>query len=250
MIEIENLSKNFGSVRAVRNLNLTVRSGELFCFLGPNGAGKTTTIKLLCGLLMPSAGRINLGGFDLARQPERTREIIGYIPDTPFLYDRLSAGEFFEFIGDLYRIPPKEINGQRDYFFELFGLEQYASCLIKDLSHGYRQRLIYAATLLHKPEVLFIDEPFVGLDPYTIRLIHDLLRQKAAAGMTIFLTSHILPLIEKLAGRIGIIVDGSLIALGTLAELRKQSAVEGALEDVFLRLTRPENGVERPAFSG
>jgi len=241
MINIENLSKNFGAVQAVRDLTLKVPAGELFCFLGPNGAGKTTTIKMACGLLRPSSGKISVGGFDLARAPEKVREIIAYIPDTPYLYERLTPLEFFEFIGDLYKIQRREVDENREYAFDLFGLGQYSSCLIKDMSHGYRQRLIYAAAFLHKPRVLFIDEPFIGLDPYTIRLIHDLLRQKVAAGMTIFLTSHILALIEKLADRIGIITDGSLVALGTLAELRSKSSVQGPLEDVFLRLTRPED---------
>jgi len=242
MIKIENLSKNFGAVQAVRDLTLKVPAGELFCFLGPNGAGKTTTIKIACGLLRPSSGKISVGGFDLAREPEKVREIIAYIPDTPYLYERLTPLEFFEFIGDLYKIQRREVDENRKYAFDLFGLDQYAACLIKDLSHGYRQRLIYAAAFLHKPRVLFIDEPFIGLDPYTIRLIHNLLRQKVAAGMTIFLTSHILALIEKLADRIGIIAEGRLIAVGTLEELRNQSSVQGPLEDVFLRLTRPEGG--------
>ena len=243
MIEIQNLSKEFGAVQAVRDLTLKVPAGELFCFLGPNGAGKTTTIKIACGLLRPSAGKISVGGFDLAREPEKVRQIIAYIPDTPYLYERLTPLEFFEFIGDLYKIRRREVNESRKYSFDLFGLGQYASCLIKDLSHGYRQRLIYAAAFLHQPRVLFIDEPFIGLDPYTIRLIHDLLRQKVAAGMTIFLTSHILALIEKLADRIGIIAEGRLIAVGTQEELRNQSSVQGPLEDVFLRLTRPEDSV-------
>lgn len=242
MIEIQNLSKNFGAVQAVRDLTLQVKPGELFCFLGPNGAGKTTTIKMICGLLRPSAGKIMVGGFDAAREPARVREIIGYIPDTPYLYDRLTPVEFYEFIGDLYGIPRRRVAAAREDAFKLFDLGQYAECLIKDLSHGYRQRLIYAATFLHNPKALFIDEPFIGLDPYTIRLIHNLLKQKAREGMTIFLTSHILALIEKLADRIGIITDGNLAALGTLAELRTKSSVQGPLEDVFLRLTRPEGG--------
>lgn len=244
MIEITNLSKNFGTVRAVRDLSLKVGAGELFCFLGPNGAGKTTTIKMMCGLLRPSSGKIVVGGHDLARDPGQVRRIIGYIPDLPYLYERLTPAEFYEFMGDLYNLPRSEVAAARDRFFELFALGQYADRLIKDLSHGYRQRLIYAATFLHKPEILFIDEPFIGLDPYTIRLIHDLLKQKAAGGATIFLTSHILALIEKLAGRIGIINAGRLVAVGTLDELRRQSSVQGPLEDVFLRLTRPDNGAE------
>jgi len=241
MIEIENLSKNFGAIQAVRGLNVKVKPGELFCFLGPNGAGKTTTIKMACGLLRPSAGNIRVGGFDVMREPAKVREIIGYIPDTPYLYDRLTPVEFYEFIGDLYGIPRRQVAAELEHSFEIFDLGQYAACLIKDLSHGYRQRLIYAAAFLHNPQVLFIDEPFIGLDPYTIRLIHNLLKRKAGENMTIFLTSHILALIEKLADRIGIIVDGRLTAVGTLEELRAQSLVQGSLEDVFLRLTRPES---------
>ena len=253
MIEIKNLTKDFGDVQAVRDLNLLVPAGELFCFLGPNGAGKTTTIKMACGLLRPSSGKIIIGGFDLASEPEKVRKIIGYIPDMPYLYDRLTPSEFFEFIGDLYEIPRRDVVDSRAQAFDLFDLWQYESCLIKDLSHGYRQRLIYATTFFHKPQVLFIDEPFIGLDPYTIRLIHNLLRQKVAAGMTIFMTSHILALIEKLADRIGIIRDGRLVASGSLDELRSQSLLSRSgtknkdnseqwqLEDIFLHLTRPED---------
>jgi ABC-2 type transport system ATP-binding protein len=259
MIKIQNLSKNFGELHAVRDLNLEVPAGELFCFLGPNGAGKTTTIKMACGLLRPSSGSIIIGGFDLGREPEKVRQIIGYIPDMPYLYDRLTPTEFFEFIGDLYKIPRREVMENRAQAFDLFDLGPYESSLIKDLSHGYRQRLIYATAFLHNPRVLFIDEPFIGLDPYTIRLIHNLLKQKVAAGMTIFMTSHILALIEKLADRIGIIRDGRLVAAGSLDELRSQSrqARGGAelnreadrwqLEDIFLHLTRPDDDItQRP----
>lgn len=237
MIEIEHLSKTFGSVQAVHDLSLFIPRGELFCFLGPNGAGKTTTIKMLCGLLHPSGGRIRLGGIDIQKDPKTPRRFIGYIPDTPYLYERLTPTEFFEFIGDLYRIPRGDMSRERDAFFHMFGMEEYAQTLIKDLSHGFRQRLIYATTFLHNPGVLFIDEPFVGLDPLSIRMIRDLLREKARAGMTIFLTTHILAFAENLADRIGIIVGGRLTAIGNLETLRAQSAIQGTLEDVFLRLT-------------
>lgn len=240
MIEIEHLSKNFGGVQAVKDLSLTIPQGELFCFLGPNGAGKTTTIKLLCGLLKPSQGTIRIQGLDLQAEPAAVRQLIGYIPDTPFLYERLTPVEFFQFIGELYRLPRDQVRAARDRFFPLFAMEEYAQTLIKDLSHGYRQRLIYAATFLHQPKVMFIDEPFIGLDPYSIRLIHDLLRQTAASGTTIFLTTHILAFAEQLADRIGIIAGGSLVGLGTLAELKARSAVQGPLEKVFLHLTRPD----------
>ena len=238
MIEIEHVTKTFGNLTAVNDLSLFLPKGELFCFLGPNGAGKTTTVKMLCGLLRPSAGRIRIGGIDLQEDPEPPRHFIGYIPDSPFLYERLTPTEFFEFIGDLYKIPRDETIRERDDAFHTFDLNKYAQTLIKDLSHGLRQRLIYAATFLHKPKVLFVDEPFVGLDPFSIRLICDLLRQKAREGITIFMTTHILALAEGIAERIGIISEGKLVAVGTLEALRTQSSVKGALEDIFLSLTK------------
>ncbi|MFA5044197.1 MAG: ABC transporter ATP-binding protein, partial [Kiritimatiellia bacterium] len=240
MIEIEHLTKNFGTLPAVADLSLTIPRGELFCFLGPNGAGKTTTVKILCGLLKPSGGTVRIKGGDIQADPAAARRSIGYIPDTPFLYERLTPVEFFRFIGDLYRIPVPQVQAARERLFTLFDIDEYARMPIKDLSHGYRQRLIYAATFLHQPEVLFIDEPFVGLDPFSIRLIHDLLRQAARAGTTVFLTTHILAFAEQLADRIGIIAGGRLVGLGTLAELKERSSVQGPLEDIFLRLTRPE----------
>ncbi len=237
MIEIEHLSKNFGEVQAVRDLSLTIPPGELFCFLGPNGAGKTTTIKMLCGLLRPTQGTIRIGGADIRTDPVATRRITGYIPDFPFLYDRLTATEFFEFTGDLYGLDRAAVDREMEESFETFGLEEYRHTLIKDLSHGLRQRLVYAATLLHRPRVFFIDEPFVGLDPFSIRLIKDLLKAKAKEGTTIFLTTHILALIEDMAQRIGIIVEGRLVAVGSLKELAAQRDIKGGrLEDVFFSL--------------
>jgi len=247
MIEIEHLTKNFGTLQAVKDLSLTIPRGELFCFLGPNGAGKTTTIKILCGLLKPTGGTLHIRGIDLQADPAAVRRLIGYIPDTPFLYERLTPVDFFRFIGDLYQVPAERVHAAREHFFALFDMEAYAQTLIKDLSHGYRQRLIYAATFLHQPEVLFIDEPFIGLDPFSIRLIHDLLRQAARAGTTILLTTHILAFAEQLADRIGIIAGGRLVGLGTLAELRARSSMQGPLEDIFLRLTRPEGAGRQTA---
>jgi ABC-2 type transport system ATP-binding protein len=237
MIRIEGLCKKFGAVEAVKNLDLEIPRGELFCFLGPNGAGKTTTIKMLCGLLRPSAGRILVGGHDLALDPRAARRITGYVPDQPFLYERLTPEEFFEFTGELYGIPRDVVLERREQAFAQFGLEDYRLNLVKDLSHGLRQRLTYAVTFLHEPEVLFVDEPFVGLDPYSIRLIKDLLRQKAAQGAAILLTTHILALAEGMADRIGIIHKGQLIAMGTLKELADQQGGVERLEDLFLELT-------------
>ncbi len=237
MIELNNLSRRFGDHWAVRDLTLNVPAGELFCFLGPNGAGKTTTIKMMTGLLKPTAGAIRLKGLELQEQPLQVKQMIGYIPDTPYLYDRLTASEFFDFTGELYAMDPQLIRQAKPELFVLFGLKEHAGHLVRDLSHGLRQRLLYAVSFLHQPAALFIDEPLIGLDPYTIRLIKDLLKQKANEGMTIFLTTHILALAEDIADRIGIIHNGRLTALGSVDELRAQSGVRGSLEDVFLHLT-------------
>ena len=237
MIELERLSKDYGSVHAVRELDLAVPRGELFCFLGPNGAGKTTTIKMMCGLLHPTAGRVRIGGVDIGEDPIAVRRMTGYIPDFPFLYDRLTPAEFFEFTGDLYGVPRAEVAREMEEAFERFGLVEHRHVLIKDLSHGLRQRVIYAVTLLHKPRILFVDEPFIGLDPFSIRMIKDLLKAKAREGMTIFLTTHILALVEDMADRIGIIVNGRLVATGTVPQLAATCSIEGGrLEDVFFSL--------------
>ncbi len=238
MIEIEHLSKFFGKTSALSDLSLVVPRGELFCFLGPNGAGKTTTIKILCGLLKPSGGSARIDGLDIVADRPELRRRIGYIPDTPFLYERLTPVEFFQFVGDLYAVPAQRMAEERERYFALFALDEYRHTLIKDLSHGYRQRLIYAVTFMHQPQIMFIDEPFVGLDPFTIRLLRDLLREHARAGTTIFLTTHILAFAEDLADRIGIIARGRLAAIGTLAEIKEHCAIQGQLEDVFLKLTR------------
>ncbi len=237
MIEIENLSKRFGALRAVNRLSLRINAGELFCFLGPNGAGKTTTIKMLTGLMRPDEGVIRIAGTDLLADPVAAKRHIGYIPDTPFLYERLTPVEFILFVADLYDTPPNRVRHALDDDFERFGLGPYREALIGDLSHGFRQRLSYVATFMHDPRALFIDEPLVGIDPHTIRMIKDLLRDKVRGGMTIFLTTHILALAEEVADRIGIISQGQLIALGRMEELLTPG-VDRRLEDVFLRLTR------------
>lgn len=242
MIQISNLCKHFGDLEAVQNLDLHVPRGQLFCFLGPNGAGKTTTIKMLTGLLKPTAGIVQIGGIDVQRDPVSAKRLMGYIPDMPYLYDRLTTREFYEFTGDLYSVPRNVIQRQLPIDLDTFGLVEHQYVLVKDLSHGMRQRLIYAATFLHEPEVMFIDEPLIGLDPYTIRQIKEMLKEKARGGMTIFLTTHILALAEEIADRIGIILNGTLIAIGTLEELRSTSCMNGTLEDIFLGLT---NGMDQ-----
>ncbi len=238
MIVMDALCKRFGTVEAVRHLSLRVPRGEIFCFLGPNGAGKTTTIKMLTGLMRPTEGQIHIGGISVLDAPQEAKRLMGYIPDMPFLYDRMTCEEFFYFTADLYDVGETAAQAELEHLFTTFSLMEQRHMLIRDLSHGMRQRLIYAATFLHDPAVLFVDEPLIGLDPYTIRLIKDLLREKARAGMTVFLTTHILALAEDIGDRIGIIQRGVLGALGTLEDLRRDHG-GGRLEDVFLRLTRP-----------
>jgi ABC-2 type transport system ATP-binding protein len=241
MIHIDTLNKHYGAVHAVRDLCLDVPAGELFCFLGPNGAGKTTTIKMLTGLIRADSGNACIGGFDIVKHPVEAKRIMGYIPDMPFLYEKLTPVEYLRFIGDLYAVPRSTLAPAIEAGLAQFGLMEARNALVGDLSHGMRQRLLYVATFLHDPRVVFIDEPLIGLDPHSIRMIKDLLRAKARAGMTILLTTHILALAEDIADRIGIIMNGSLIALGRMAELRTQAGVTGPLEDVFLKLTEEDS---------
>jgi len=236
MIKIVHLTKRFGETIAVDNLNLEIPKGELFCFIGPNGAGKTTTIKLLTGLLFPTSGEIFIGGYNVQTDPIRAKSVIGYISDSPFLYERLTGEEFLSFIAELYGI--RQANGKIEEFLRLFGLSDCQERLISDYSHGMRQRLVFSAILLHDPEVIIIDEPLVGLDPASSRLVKDLLRKEAAKGKTIFLSTHTLSVAEEIADRIGVIHKGKLIVLGKLEDLRKEAHSLGKLEEVFLQLTQ------------
>ena len=238
MIEIKNLTKKFGDVVAVRNLDLKVKKGELFVLLGPNGAGKTTTIKLITGLLRPTEGEIWVGGYSVEREYIMAKKIIGYIPDTPYLYEKLSAREFLNFIQDIYEVEERD---KVEELLELFNLQDEADRLIEEYSHGMKQKVAIASALIHNPKVLIIDEPLVGLDPRSARLLKDILRENVRNGMTVFLSTHTLPLAEEVSHRIGIINESRLIAVGTLEELRKQAKICGNLEEVFLRLTEEEN---------
>jgi ABC-2 type transport system ATP-binding protein len=187
--------------------------------------------------MRPDSGTIHIGGYDIRTQTVEAKRIMGYIPDMPFLYEKLTPVEFLKFIADLYNVPSSNLRLTIEESLKQFGLTDMRSALIGELSHGMRQRLLYVATFLHSPKVVFIDEPLIGLDPHSIRMIKDLLRAKTRAGMTILLTTHILALAEEIADRIGIISNGALIALGKMSDLRTQTGVEGKLEDVFLKLT-------------
>jgi ABC-2 type transport system ATP-binding protein len=240
MIELIDVTKRYGTKLAVDRLSLTIEQGELFAFLGPNGAGKTTTIKMLCGLLFPTSGTVRVGGFDLATHGDQARQLIAFVPDTPFLYEKLTGREFLQFIADMYSLP-RDYGRQRiEAMIALFGLSPFVDDLTERYSHGMRQRTVFAGALLHEPKVLIVDEPTVGLDPKSIRLLKDLLRRQADGGTTVFLSTHSLDIAQELADRIGVVNKGRLIGCGTLDALRHQADLHGTLEDVFLKLTEEE----------
>jgi ABC-2 type transport system ATP-binding protein len=219
---------------------LRVEPGEVFAFLGPNGAGKTTTIKLMCGLLFPTAGSVRIGGFDIEHEGDKARQLISYVPDQPYLYEKLTGREFLHFIADMYGLGKRNGRERAQQMIELFGLEDFVDDLTERYSHGMRQRTVFAAALLHQPRVLIVDEPTVGLDPRSIRLLKDLLRREATGGTTVFLSTHSLDIAQELSDRIGIVDHGRLVSCGPLDSLRKQAALDGSLEDVFLKLTEED----------
>ncbi len=237
MIELVNVTKRYGPKVAVEGLNLTVPAGELFAFLGPNGAGKTTTIKLLCGLLFPTEGTVKVGGYDLRTDGDQARRLISYVPDQPFLYEKLTGREFLQFTCDLYGLDRASAADRIAQVIDLFHLDEFADDLTERYSHGMRQRTVFAAALVHEPRLLIADEPTVGLDPKSIRELKTLLRKQAEAGVTVFLSTHTLDIAQELADRIGIIDRGRMLACGTMADLRKQADRDGTLEDLFLKIT-------------
>jgi ABC-2 type transport system ATP-binding protein len=240
MIELDNVVKRYGTKTAVSGLSLRVEQGELFAFLGPNGAGKTTTIKMICGLLFPTEGNVRVGGYDILDQGDQARQLLSYVPDTPFLYEKLTGREFLQFIAEMYGLPKAHGARRLDEVVGLFGLDEFVDDLTERYSHGMRQRTVFAAALLHEPRVLVVDEPTVGLDPRSVRLLKDVLRGLSAAGTTVFLSTHSLDIAQELAQRIGIVDRGRLIGCGTLDALRRQASLDGSLEDVFLKLTEEE----------
>ena len=245
------LTRKFGDRLAVNALNLVVRRGEFFGFLGPNGAGKSTTIKMLVGLVRPTAGLAFVGGVDVWREPLRAKAQIGVLPEQLNLYERLSGREMVEFAGRLYDLPRAEVQRRTAALLDVLGLTDDADKLVVDYSMGMRKKIALAAALIHRPQVLFLDEPFEGIDPVSSRTIRDILRDLTASGTTIFFSSHILEVVERLSTRVGIINNGRLIAEGTLQELRARAGGQGngdaSLEDIFLELIgagRREGGLE------
>lgn len=238
MIDIQNISKSYnkGAVKAVDDLNLQVENGEIFGFLGPNGAGKTTTIKMIVGLLNPDRGNILIDGTDIRQNPIEAKKKIGFVPDNPNLYERLTGMEYLNFMADIYQVPA-QVRGERiEYYLDMFELKDAASDLIKSYSHGMKQKTALAGALIHDPAVWILDEPMVGLDPKSAHLLKNQMRSHCDKGNIVFFSTHILEVAERLCDRIGIIHRGRLIASGTIDELRQGDNKE-SLENIFLELT-------------
>ncbi len=238
MIVLNHLTKRYTKTLAVNDLSLEVPKGEIFGFIGPNGAGKTTTIKMMAGLMAPTSGSVSICGIDMAQNPREAKAKIGFIPDRPYLYEKLTGMEFLKFIARIYGIQAYDFKEKAEKSLERFALSDWAHDLIEAYSHGMRQRLIIAAALIHDPEVIIVDEPMVGLDPIAVILVKRIFRQLAAHGTTIFMSTHSLSVAQDVCHRIGIIHRGILIATGTLDQLRDGASATGAdLEAVFMSLT-------------
>jgi len=241
-IELQSVHKSYGRKVAVHDLTLSVPPGELFAFLGPNGAGKTTTIKMICGLLHPQQGTISVCGHTMGINGLTAKAMIAYVPDQPFLYDKLTGREFLLFVAEMYRVPPERRDRIIDELAVQLDMGDFLDRLTESYSHGMKQKTVLSAALLHDPEVLVIDEPMVGLDPRTVRVVKDLFRARSARGKAVFMSTHTLGIAEAVANRIGIIHQGRLIALGGLEDLRRHARNEHTLEDIFLQLTHPRAG--------
>ncbi|MGX9727893.1 MAG: ABC transporter ATP-binding protein [Candidatus Electronema sp. VV] len=240
VLQIQNLCKSFADFTAVNSISLEVEAGEIFGFLGPNGAGKTTTIKMLAGLLQPDSGTVLINGHSLAEQPLACKQDTGYVPDRPWLFEKLTGSEYLKFISSLYRLPEERFKAASAQYLELFDLSKWQDHLIESYSHGMRQKLIMTSAFMLEQPLLIIDEPMVGLDPKSARIVKELFKQKAAEGTAIFLSTHSLEIAEELCRRIAIITNGTLRVIGTMEELRSQAGKSGQaidLEDIFLELT-------------
>ncbi len=245
MLQLTGIVKRYGDFGAVNGLDLRVPRGEIFGFLGPNGAGKTTTIRMIAGVLEPTEGSIVIGGYDLETHPLQAKSRIGYIPDRPFLYEKLSGGEFLRFVSGLWGKDEPASEDRADGLLELFNLLEWKHELIESYSHGMRQKLLITSALIHQPELIVVDEPMVGLDPRSARVLKDLFRVYVERGGTVFLSSHTLEVVEAVCDRIAIIREGAIIAKGTMDELRLQVDSGGAdLEEIFLKVTGNDDMAE------
>jgi ABC-2 type transport system ATP-binding protein len=240
MIRIEAVEKRYGDFQALEPLDLQVGKGEVFGFLGPNGAGKTTTIRMLSGVLQPTSGRIFIDGMDIMEHPIESKRRVGYIPDRPYIYEKLTAREFLRFVGGIYDLAPDLIAQRGDELLDQQGLLERADELVEAYSHGMRQRLVFASALLHEPPVLIVDEPMVGLDPHGARELKQRFRAIASAGRTVFLSTHSLDVAQEVCDRLAILYKGRLIACGTVAEILSRGSGSQDLEDVFCTITEEE----------
>lgn len=238
MIEIAQLTKRYGTFTAVDGISLSIKAGEIFSFLGVNGAGKTTTLRMLAGVLKPDSGTIQIGEYDLERNPTEAKRITGYIPDRPYLYGGMSGREYLYFIADLYDVDAPDLDSRIDELLDRYRLDRWQDELIEGYSHGMKQRIATCGALVSRPQVLIVDEPMVGLDPHGAKTLKSAFKEYAAAGMTIFLSTHSLPVAEELSDRMAIINAGKIIAIGTLQELKQRAGAEHSkLEELFLELT-------------
>lgn len=235
MIELRGVTKLFGTKRAVDQLDLDVRPGELYAFLGPNGAGKTTTIKMICGLLTPTSGTVHVGGHPASSR--EARQLLGYVPDQPYLYDKLTGREFLRFVVEMYGIDREQALARIEELIETFEMGDFIDELCENYSQGMKQRVVFASALVHNPKVLVVDEPLVGLDPRSARVVKNMFVSQARAGATVLMSIHLLAIAEELADRIGIVDHGRMLTVGTLTQLREQAQHDGSLEDLFLKLT-------------
>ncbi len=240
MIQLENLTKIYSGRKAVDDLSLQISQGTIFGFLGPNGAGKTTTIKMMAGVLKPTKGRILINGLDIAKEPSRAKMMIGFIPDRPFLYEKLSGKEFLRFKAGLYGITGDALYERIDGLLSLFELTEWADELVEAYSHGMKQRLVIASAMIHEPKVIVVDEPMVGLDPKGAKLVKDIFRDWARGGATVFISTHTLTLAQEVCGEVAIVDRGRIVASGTSEELGRKTGVEGDLERIFLKITAGE----------
>jgi len=237
MIRFENLTKIYRGIKAVDDLNLQIPQGTIFGFIGPNGAGKTTTIKMMAGVLKPTRGRIYINGLDIAKEPSEAKRIIGFIPDRPFLYEKLSGVEFLRFKAGLYGMRGNSLGERILELLALFELSDWSDELIESYSHGMKQRLIMAAAIIHGPKVIIVDEPMVGLDPKGAKLVKEIFKELARQGATVFMSTHTLALAQEVCQRIAIVDKGKIVASGTSEDLEKQAGVRGDLERIFLKIT-------------
>ncbi len=250
MIRLNDLTKRYGKFTAVNGINLEVKDGELFGFLGPNGAGKTTTLRMIAGILKPSSGTATVGGEDIQANALAAKAKLGFIPDRPFVYDKLTGAEFLRFVASLYGQEGDEIERRIDELLDLFELAPWRDELTESYSHGMRQKVIIASALVHRPAVIVVDEPMVGLDPRSAKLLKSLFRQFVDRGGTVLMSTHTLEVAEAMCDRIAIIQGGNIVASGTMEELRAQTQEGLSLEDLFLKLTGGEEARELSAVLG